>query len=59
VSVAPTVTCAASQLQAEQPIVARPTAAAEGTKQNNGDMAVADTTEGEYMFTVKFSYRRI
>lgn len=48
VAVAPTVTCAA-----EQPALARPTAAAEGTKQNNGEMTVADTTEGEYMFTVR------
>ncbi|PNF16446.1 hypothetical protein B7P43_G10313 [Cryptotermes secundus] len=46
VSVAPTVTCAASQPQAGQPVLARPTAAAEGTKQNNGEMTVADTTEG-------------
>jgi hypothetical protein len=37
---------------AEQPVLARPTAAAEGAKQKNGEMAVADTTEGEYMLTM-------
>jgi hypothetical protein len=48
------VTSAASQPQAEQPTPARPTAAVEETKQNNGEMTAADATEGEYMFTVKY-----
>lgn len=47
VPAAPVVTCAASQPQAEQPVPARPAAAAEGTKHNNGDVTVADTTEGK------------
>lgn len=59
VPAAPVVTCATSQPQAEQPVPARPPPAAEGTKQNNGEVTVADTTEGKYMFTVKCAHRRV
>jgi hypothetical protein len=51
--VLPTVTCAASQPQAEQPAPARPTTAVEGTKQNNGEMTAAEATEGECTFTMQ------
>jgi hypothetical protein len=41
---------ASTQPQPEQSAPARPIAAAEETKQQtNGEVSVADTTEGEYM----------
>jgi hypothetical protein len=58
-AVLPTVTSAASQPQAEQPTPGRPTAAVEGTKQNNGEMTAADATEGECIFTEECACRRI
>jgi hypothetical protein len=58
-AVLPSVTSAANQPQAEQPTPARPTATAEGTKQNNGEITAADTTDGECIFTMECACRTV